>query len=68
MLPCQIPETTLLRTLLIQLRAQLAALEQEGGYSTEAVIATALLAIAAITALGYIAHKITSKAKGLSVE
>lgn len=68
MLPDDVPETALLRSLLLQLRARLAALGGEEGYSTEAVIVTALLAAAAITALTYIATKIVSKAKGLSIE
>jgi len=63
-----IPETTLLKALLLQLRARLASLDGEGGYSTETVIVTALLVVAAITAIGYITTKIISKAKGLSVQ
>ncbi len=62
------PETTLLEALLLQLRARLASVDREGGYSTETVIVTALLVVAAITALGYITTKIISKAKGLSVQ
>ncbi len=61
-------EATLLMALLLQLRARLASLDGEGGYSTETVIVTALLVVAAITALGYITTKIISKAKGLSVQ
>jgi hypothetical protein len=69
MLLDDIPETTMLRMLLSQLRARLAALHGgEDGYSTETVVVTALLVIAAITALSYITAKIISKAKGLSVE
>jgi hypothetical protein len=64
-----IPEVTVLQTLLIQLRARLVALHGgEDGYSTETVIVTALLVVAAITAVGYITTKIISKAKGLSVK
>jgi hypothetical protein len=68
MLLGEIPETTLLEALLLQLRAHLASIDGEGGYSTETVIVTALLVVAAITALGYITAKIISKAKGLSVQ
>ncbi len=68
MLPDGIPETALLKALLVQLRARLAALSREGGYSTETVIVTAVLLAAALTAVGYIANKIIKKAKGLSVE
>jgi hypothetical protein len=59
----------ILRSLLLQLRARLALLHRdEAGYSTEAVIVTALLVLAAITAIGYIAAKVAAKAKGLSLE
>lgn len=68
MLLGDIPETTLLNALLVQLRARLTALGGEGGYSTETVIVTALLVVAAITAIGYITTKIIAKAKGLSVQ
>ena len=61
-------EIVILRLLLRQLRAHLATLEGEGGYSTEAVIVTALLAVAAITALGYIVNKIISAAKGVQTQ
>jgi hypothetical protein len=68
MLLDDVPEATLLKALLDQLRARLASLDREAGYSTETVIVTALLVVAAITALGYITTKIISKAKGLSVQ
>ena len=68
MLPDERAVATLLRAMVAQLRARLAGLEREGGYSTEAVIVTALLVVAAITAVGYITTKIISKAKGLSVD
>jgi hypothetical protein len=61
-------EIVILKLLLRQLRAHLAALDGEGGYSTEAVIVTALLAVAAITALGYIVNKIISAAKGVQTQ
>lgn len=61
-------EIVILKLLLRQLRAHLATLDGEGGYSTEAVIVTALLAVAAITALGYIVNKIISAAKGVQTQ
>jgi hypothetical protein len=61
-------EIVILKLLLRQLRAHLATLDDEGGYSTEAVIVTALLAVAAITALGYIVNKIISAAKGVQTQ
>ncbi len=69
MLLSNIPAMAILRALLVHLRARLATLHhREGGYSTETVIVTALLVVAAITAIGYIATKIIRKAKGLSLE
>lgn len=69
MLLGNIPETTLLQVLLLQLRGRLTVLHRgEGGYSTEAVVVTALLVLAAVTAIGYIGTKIISKAKGLSLK
>jgi putative flippase GtrA len=63
------PELLILHTTLLQLRVRLAALHcGQAGYSTEAVIVTALLAIAAITALGYIVNKIVSAAKGVQTK
>lgn len=61
-------EIIILKVLLRQLRTHLATLEGEAGYSTEAVIVTALLAVAAITALGYIVNKIISAAKGVQTQ
>jgi hypothetical protein len=61
-------EIVILKLLLSQLRAHLAASDDEGGHSTEAVIVTALLAVAAITALGYIVNKIISAAKGVQTQ
>lgn len=48
--------------LLARLRA---ARTDEGGYSTEAVVVTALLAALAIVVLGIIAVKVTAKANGI---
>jgi hypothetical protein len=61
-------EIVILKLLWTQLRAHRASLDGEGGYSTEAVIVTALLAVAAITALGYIVKKIISAAKGVQTQ
>jgi hypothetical protein len=63
------PELLVLQTALARLRARLATLHHgQEGYSTEAVIVTALLAVAAITALGYIVNKIISAAKGVQTK
>ncbi len=63
------PELLILHTTLLQLRVRLTALHRgQAGYSTEAVIVTALLAIAAITALGYVVKKIISAAKGVQTK
>ena len=40
----------------------------EGGYSTEAVVVTALLTALAIAALAIIATKVMSKANGISTD
>ncbi len=59
-------ELTYLRQVADVLRARRAkALADEGGYSTEAVIVTALLAAVAIAVIGIIAVKITSKANDI---
>jgi len=61
-----IPEAVILGHLAGRLRARLAAASRdEGGYSTEAVIVTALLVALAITAVTIIAAKVISAAKGL---
>jgi len=61
-----IPEAVILGHLAGRLRARLAAaVRDEGGYSTEAVIVTALLVALAITAVTIIAAKVISAAKGL---
>ncbi len=63
------PEVLVIQAVLVQLRARLATLRRgQEGYSTEAVIVTALLAIAAITALGYVVKKIISAAKGVQTK
>jgi hypothetical protein len=60
-----IPEAVIARHLAGRLRARFAARRDEGGYSTEAVIVTALLVALAITAVTIIAAKVISAAKGL---
>jgi hypothetical protein len=62
------PEAALLKELWLRLRARLASLDGEGGYSSETVLITALLVVLAITAVGYITTKVIAKAKGLSLE
>jgi hypothetical protein len=65
-MPGDIPEVVIARYLAGRLRARLAAANRdEGGYSTEAVIVTALLVALAITAVTIIAAKVISAAKGL---
>jgi hypothetical protein len=62
----EIPETVILRHLAGQLRARLAAARrEEAGYSTEAVIVTALLVAGAIVVVGIIIAKVTSAARGI---
>ncbi len=62
----ELPETVILRQLADQLRARLAAARrEEAGYSTEAVIVTALLVAGAIVVVGIIIAKVTSAAKGI---
>jgi hypothetical protein len=62
----ELPETVILRQLADQLRARLAAARrQEAGYSTEAVIVTALLVAGAIVVVGIIIAKVTSAARGI---
>ena len=65
----ELPETVILRQLAGQLRARLAAARRkEAGYSTEAVIVTALLVALAITAVAIIASKVIGAAKGLKTK
>jgi len=62
----ELPETVILRQLADQLRARLAAARREqAGYSTEAVIVTALLVAGAIVVVGIIIAKVTSAARGI---
>jgi hypothetical protein len=62
----ELPETVILRHLADQLRARLtAARREEAGYSTEAVIVTALLVAGAIVVVGIIIAKVTSAARGI---
>ena len=61
------PETVAARHLFRLLRARLAATRgDERGYSTEAVVVTALLVALAIVALGIIAAKVIGKANSIS--
>jgi hypothetical protein len=62
----ELPETVILRQLADQLWARLAAARrEEAGYSTEAVIVTALLVAGAIVVVGIIIAKVTSAARGI---
>jgi hypothetical protein len=62
-----IPEVVLVKQLCVMLRARLSAARQdERGYSTEAVVVTALLVALAIAALGIIAAKVISKANSIN--
>jgi len=57
---------TLARTRLARLAAAYRdEREREGGYSTEAVIVTALLVAGAIIAIGYIVVKVKAAAQGI---
>jgi len=60
---------TLLQVLWAQIRANLADLREnpDGGYSTETVIVTAILAALALAAIGDIIYnKVINKANGIS--
>jgi hypothetical protein len=63
-----LPELTILRHLLTQLHSRWQSLraDPEAGYSTEAVIVTALLAALALTAVGIIVAKVVSAAGNIS--
>ena len=63
-----LPELTILRQLLTLLHDQWQSLraDPEAGYSTEAVIVTALLAALALTAVGIIVAKVVSAAGNIS--
>jgi hypothetical protein len=61
------PEVIAVRHLYRVLRARLDAVRgDEAGYSTEAVVVTALLVALAIAALGIIAAKVIGKANSIS--
>ena len=61
------PVLDVLASLVRQLRARLVECRRdEAGYSTEAVVVTALLVAMAIIAVGIIAAKVIAKAKGIS--
>ena len=63
-----LPELIILRHLLDSLAVRWRALraDPEAGYSTEAVIVTALLAALALTAVGIIVAKVIAKANSIS--
>jgi len=63
-----IPELFILRQLITMLRDRWETVraEPEAGYSTEAVIVTALLAALALTAVGIIVAKVVSSANNIS--
>ena len=62
------PELIILRHLFDSVTARWQALraDPEAGYSTEAVIVTALLAALALTAVGIIVAKVIAKANSIS--
>jgi hypothetical protein len=62
------PELTVIRHLFTVLHArwQVLRADPEAGYSTEAVIVTALLAALALTAVGIIVAKVISSANNIS--
>jgi hypothetical protein len=62
------PELTILRHLIQTLAVRWQALraDPQAGYSTEAVIVTALLAALALTAVGIIVAKVVSSANNIS--
>ena len=62
------PELTILRHLIqtLTLRWQTLRANTEAGYSTEAVIVTALLAALALTAVGIIVAKVVASANNIS--
>jgi len=63
-----IPELEVLRYLvhIVRQRWETVRAEPEAGYSTEAVIVTALLAALALTAVGIIVAKVVSSANNIS--
>ena len=62
------PELTIIRHLfsVLHTRLQVLRADPEAGYSTEAVIVTALLAALALTAVGIIVAKVVSAANNIS--
>ncbi len=62
------PELTILRHLIqtLTLRWQTLRADPEAGYSTEAVIVTALLAALALTAVGIIVAKVVASAHNIN--
>jgi hypothetical protein len=59
---------TELHIVLARIRAELQRLrEDDGGYSTETVLVTALLVALAIAVIAIIAVKVTEKANGISM-
>lgn len=59
---------TEVQILLARFRAELERLRHdEGGYSTEAVVVTALLAALAIAVIAIIVIKVTQKANGITL-
>ncbi|MGH9074865.1 MAG: hypothetical protein ACRDZQ_12230 [Acidimicrobiales bacterium] len=62
------PELTVIRHLMraLVVRWQALRADPEAGYSTEAVIVTALLAALALTAVGIIVAKVVAKANTIS--
>jgi hypothetical protein len=63
-----LPELTILRQLIHSLvvRWRVLRAQPDAGYSTEAVIVTALLAACALTAVGIIVAKVVSSAGNIS--
>ncbi|MGB3441126.1 MAG: hypothetical protein WBA97_20445 [Actinophytocola sp.] len=59
---------TEVQILIARIRAEWERLRyDEGGYSTEAVVVTALLAVLAIAVIAVIAIKVTQKANGINL-
>lgn len=62
------PQTAWIRYLLGALRARLAAARRdEAGYTTETILVTALLAAAALAAIGYLVSLIIAKAHSITL-
>jgi hypothetical protein len=59
---------TEVQILITRIRAELERLrDDEGGYSTEAVVVTALLAALALVVIAIVAVKVTQKANGINL-